>query len=261
MVWKFARVIAHRGGGILAPENTIAGIAVGSSYGFKGVEFDVMLTKDRVPVLMHDDSTGRTVRSLIPGVGEHTSEELLNLDAGSWFDTKYSDVRVPLFRDVMNYCNEKQIWMNIEIKPYPGFEYETGTVVAQETRKFFEALPQTSEDALPLFSSFSYESLQAAKIAAPGIPRGYLIHNLDDVPDWKAKCHEINAYSVHICHKHLTPELAEEIKKEGFGLFCYTVNKIERAKEIISWGVDSFCTDRLDLFADFRFPEKPVLIH
>lgn len=254
MVWQFARLIAHRGGGTLAPENTIAAIAHGVSEGYHAVEFDVMLSKDRIPVLMHDEYTGRTVKSSIKGVGDHLAEELLSLDAGSWFDaTKYSHVRVPLFTDVLSYCQQNKVWMNIEIKPYPGVEELTGTVVAASTKTFFDALPDLSANALPLFSSFSYESLLAAKSAAPLFKRGYLIDNLSEVPDWKERCRNLEAYSLHVNHRYLTAALVQEIKSEGLGLFCYTVNNVERAKEIVSWGVDSFCTDRLDLFRDFQF--------
>ncbi|MEG2962031.1 MAG: glycerophosphodiester phosphodiesterase family protein, partial [Janthinobacterium sp.] len=47
--------------------------------------------------------------------------------------------------------------------------------------------------------------------------------------------------------RQLTPELAQEVKGRGFGLFCYTVNTPERASELLAWGVDGFCTDRIDL--------------
>ena len=64
-MWPFPRVIAHRGGGTLAPENTLAGLRCGLAHGYRAVEFDVMLAADGVPVLMHDPAFGRTV----PGIG------------------------------------------------------------------------------------------------------------------------------------------------------------------------------------------------
>ena len=60
-MWPYPKVLAHRGGGTQAPENTIAGLACGLAHGFHAVEFDVMLAKDGVPVLMHDPELGRTV--------------------------------------------------------------------------------------------------------------------------------------------------------------------------------------------------------
>ena len=90
----------------------------------------------------------------------------------------------------------------------------------------------------------------AAKQAAPHIPRGFLIDEI--TPDWRAQLQALGASALHTNHRHLTPSLAKEIKDAGLGLFCYTVNTPERAVEILSWGVDAFCTDRLDLIpADF----------
>src|SRR3981081_2367396 len=60
-MWPYQKVLAHRGGGKLAPENTIAGLQCGLAHGFRAVEFDVMLTRDGVPVVMHDPYLGRTV--------------------------------------------------------------------------------------------------------------------------------------------------------------------------------------------------------
>ena len=74
-MWPFPRIIAHRGGGTLAPENTIAGLRCGLEHGYRAVEFDVMLSADGIPVLMHDPAFGRTV----PGIGNvsETSAALL----------------------------------------------------------------------------------------------------------------------------------------------------------------------------------------
>ena len=60
-MWPYPKVLAHRGGGRLAPENTLAAIRCGYEHGFRAVEFDVMLPADGVPILMHDDTLGRTV--------------------------------------------------------------------------------------------------------------------------------------------------------------------------------------------------------
>ena len=60
-MWNYPRVLAHRGAGTLAPENTLAALRRGFELGFRGVEFDVMATRDDGLVLMHDPFLGRTV--------------------------------------------------------------------------------------------------------------------------------------------------------------------------------------------------------
>jgi len=244
-MWPYPRIVAHRGGGTLAPENTIAGLRAGLAHGFHAVEFDVMLSSDGIGVVMHDPSFGRTV----PGKGSvaaSTAQVLSQMDAGSWFGPQFSQEPVPLFSQFVDFCRGQGIWMNIEIKPVPGHEQATGRWVAETTRTLFASEIAASAVAkTPLLSSFSMEALAAARAAAPELPLGCLF---DTVPsDGEAIARGLQAVAIHTNHKHLTPQRAQAIKSAGFGLFCYTVNTPERAREILSWGVDGFCTDRIDL--------------
>jgi glycerophosphoryl diester phosphodiesterase len=243
-MWPYPKCIAHRGGGKLAPENTIAGLRCGLAHGYRAVEFDVMLARDGVGVVIHDTHLGRTV----PGSGnvfDYDSAELAAMDAGGWFGAAFQGEPVPLFTQFAQFCKANGIWMNIEIKPAPGFEAETGRVVAGITRSMFaQEIAAGDSSRLPLLSSFSAVALAAAQQEAPDVPRGYL---LDQVPaEWEAQAREVGAVAVHTNQKNLTAQLAREIKLAGFGLFCYTVNDPRRARELLSWGVDGFCTDRID---------------
>lgn len=60
MDWPHPRLIAHRCGGALAPENTLAGLRKAFELGYRAVEFDVMLSGDGTPVLIHDETLERT---------------------------------------------------------------------------------------------------------------------------------------------------------------------------------------------------------
>lgn len=252
-MWFYPRVIAHRGGGTIAPENTLAAMRCGMEHGFCAVEFDVMLSSDRIPVLMHDTQFGRTVRGS-GKVSETTAAQLAAMDAGAWFGSEFSGEPVPSFEQVVHYCKQNGIWMNVEIKPAPGHETETGKVVAETARRLFAAeiavqtgtpVPGQNHNRLPLFSSFSCDALMAAREAAPEIPRGYLV---DAIPgDWQEKLQQLGAVALHTNHRKLVPEQVMAVKRAGYGLFCYTVNTPERATEILEWGVDAFCTDRIDL--------------
>jgi glycerophosphoryl diester phosphodiesterase len=191
---------------------------------------------------------------------------LTKIDVGTWYaeaaglvksDTDKSEtITIPLFSSVVEYCIANDIWMNVEIKPVPGYEVQTGEVVARTLSEYFPASAVTSTTTctstasglLPLFSSFSYEALKAASTVAPHIPRGYLITSLSAVPNWQERMVSLSGVSVHTDHKTLSPDQVVEIKCQGYGIMCYTVNAVERAEEITGWGVDSFCTDRLDLF-------------
>ena len=244
-MWNYPKILAHRGAGKLAPENTVAALRCGLAHGFRAIEFDVMLARDGVPVVMHDPYLGRTVAGS-GNVYDYDAAELSTMDAGLWFAPQFKGEPVPLFTDFVAFCKANAIWINIEIKPAPGYEAETGRVVASLTHSMFEAeLAGAGVAALPLLSSFSSVALAAARDAAPDLARACL---LDTLPhDWQAQANALGAVAIHTNQKHLTLAQAVQIKQAGFGLFCYTVNDPARARELLSWGMDGFCTDRIDL--------------
>jgi glycerophosphoryl diester phosphodiesterase len=253
VTWPYARVVAHRGGGTLAPENTLAAVKEGARLGFRAIEFDVMLARDGIPVVLHDPYLGRTV----PGSGaipDYDAAELAAMDAGSWFSTAFAGEPVPYFVEYAQYCKANGIWMNIEIKPVDGHEAATGATVARIAAALFA--DELGTPAAPLLSSFSMAALAAAREAAPDLARACLFDRLP--PDWQAQATALGAVAIHTSHKHLTETNAHAIKAAGFGLLCYTVNAPARARTLLAWGVDALCTDRLDLigpgFAKINYP-------
>jgi glycerophosphoryl diester phosphodiesterase len=244
-MWPYPRILAHRGGGSLAPENTLAGLRAGMAAGFRAVEFDVMLARDGVPVVLHDPLLGRTVAAS-GFVFEHDAAALATCDAGSWFSAEYAGEPVPLFADYIRICCAHGVWMNIEIKPAPGFERETGAVVARMTAALFaDALAAGQVACVPLLSSFSEVALEAARAAAPGLPRAWLLDALPD--DWAARARALGVVALHLWQRALTAGQVAAVKAASLGVFCYTVNDTARARELLAWGVDAFCTDRIDL--------------
>ncbi len=135
-MWPYPRTLAHRGGGTLAPENTLAALRCGLAYGYRAVEFDVMLASDGVPVVVHDPELGRTVAGS-GHVNDYTAAQLGAMEAGAWFGAAFAGEGVPTFDAVVAYCKAQRIWMNIEIKPAPGFDVPTGAAVARATRDYF----------------------------------------------------------------------------------------------------------------------------
>jgi glycerophosphoryl diester phosphodiesterase len=237
-MWTYpSAVLAHRGGGKLAPENTIAALRCGLKHGFRAVEFDVMLARDGMPVVIHDPYLGRTI-SGAGNVFDYDSHELAHMDAGAWFAPQFKGEGVPLFDAFGAFCHRHGIWMNVEIKPAPDFETVTGQVVAQATAHMAAA-------GTPLLSSFSEAALAAAREAAPQLPRALLFDQVPD--DWEARARTLEVVAIHLNHRRIDATLAAAIRAAGFGLFCYTVNSPERARELFAMGVDALCTDRIDL--------------
>jgi glycerophosphoryl diester phosphodiesterase len=238
-VWPYPRIIAHRGGGVLAPENTLAGLELARNLGFQGVEFDVKLTEDGTPILIHDDTLDRTTDGQ-GSVADYAYLEVSELDAGGWFGNEFIGEPVPAFAAAAALCQAAGLWANVEIKPYPGRERETGEVVARMARLLW-----SGTDLPPLLSSFSAIALEAAAVEAPELPRALLVV---DVPvNWQAQMQRLQCVSLHASHRHLNAALVKAVHDAGCGVLAYTVNDSLLALELLDWGVDALVTDQLDV--------------
>jgi glycerophosphoryl diester phosphodiesterase len=246
--WPWPRLLAHRGGGVLAPENTLEAIDIGFARGFRAAEIDAALTADDVPVLLHDDTLERTSN----GHGALAAlrlADLAGLDFGAWHSPAFAGARIPTLAATLEHCAARGVWLNVEIKPTPGREAQTGTRVAQVVGARYPrgADGAPSDPATPLLSSFSVDSLRSARAAAPWLPRALLVEKFP--AGWQALARELGCVAVHCDHHHLTPELARAVHDEGRALFCYTVNDAARLALLRSWGMDAACTDRIDVLS------------
>lgn len=238
ITWPYPPIAAHRGGGSLAPENTLAAIDVGARYGHTMIEFDAKLALDGEIFLLHDDTLDRTSNGW--GVaGELPWEKLVQLDAGNWYSSAFKGERLPLLAQVAARCKQHGMMVNIEIKPTTGCDEETGRVVALAASQLWQG--QTA----PLLSSFSVAALAAAQRSVPELPRGLLLDQWDD--NWLELTQRLGCVSLHINHNALTAERVSALKAAGLRILVYTVNSPERARLLLSWGVDCICTDRIDL--------------
>lgn len=238
--WLYPQWIAHRGGGALAPENTLAAFRTGAAYGFRMYECDVKLSADGQLFLLHDDTLDRTTS----GQGradQYTFGELARLDAGSWYSPAFAGEPVPHLAAIVRHVRSQNHLINIEIKPVPGRDVATGAAVALDARSWWQdaAIP-------PLLSSFSLDALHAARKVAPELPRAWLV----DVPPegWLEQLASIDAIALDINHQHLTERMVQQAHAAGYAVLCYTVNDAARAAELVRWGVVSLITDRLELF-------------
>jgi glycerophosphoryl diester phosphodiesterase len=232
------RWIAHRGGGTLAPENTLAGIRLAADMGFRAVEFDVMLSGQGTPVLMHDETLARTTNGA-GRVAETDDAVLFALDAGG-------GEPVPRLVDALALCRQCNLAVNLEIKPSSGMALATADAIAA-------CVPAAwSGDAPPLvFSSFSRTALQRIRAVLPAVPRALLLAELP--PDWLACLVEVDAGALHCPAEVITPEVLALASAHHLPVRCYTVDDPEQAKRLFDLGVESIFTDRLDLFAKSFF--------
>ena len=238
--WPYPRWIAHRGAGKLAPENTLAAFELGASHGYRMFECDVKLSADDVLFLLHDATLERTTN----GHGQARAQrwqDLSRLDAGSWHSARFEGQRLASFETIARYCLGKGYLLNIEVKPTPGLEAATGTALANAAARLWKdaAVP-------PLLTSFQTESLRAARLAQPQLPRGLLLDKL--TPDWLASALELECAAI-VCDYRLWDEASvAQARQAGLKTLSYTVNDAASVQRLLDLGTDGIITDRVDRF-------------
>ncbi len=247
--WPYPRWVAHRGAGKLAPENTLAAFRVGAGHGYRMFECDVKLSADGVPFLLHDATLERTSkgpRQIAEGAsnvaGDHPWAALAQLDAGSWHSRAFAGEPLPSFENIARYCLHNGFFLNIEIKPTPGFERVTGEVVAQHAARLWQ-----SAAVPPLLTSFQPEALQAARDAQPLLPRGLLLDSLWS--GWMETAQKLGCVAVVCNHALWDKASVGQARDARLRCVSYTVNDEWAAQRLLDLGTDSIITDRVDLFS------------
>ncbi len=233
---RVPRLIGHRGAKASAPENTLAGIRQAHREGAVWVEFDVRLTADGHPILMHDDTLDRTTDGHGP-VAAATLEDIRRLDAGTRFGAAFHGERVPMLSEALALLGELDMGFNLEIKPCPGREVET----AQAAMTMLTA-HWPGDRPTPIVSSFSHAALAAARAVDPERATfGYLVEALP--AGWRDEAVRLGCRSVHVGWRNLTRSQARAVKAAGFLLLVWTVNEPPRARELLAWGADAVISD------------------
>ncbi len=231
---KLPRLMGHRGAAGHAPENTLISLRKAKDFGLGWVEFDVQLTGDGVPVLMHDDTLHRTAGDRRK-IAQLPLSEVATLDAGSWFDPAFAGETVPLFAEAIALLGALNLAANIEIKPSPGLARETAIAAIELAQaRWPQNLP------IPLISSFDVPALEEVQRLWPEAPRGYLVRQLP--ADWQKTAERLECISMHLWHPGLTAERIAKVKAAGFQTAAYTVNSAERAEALFAMGLDCAIT-------------------
>lgn len=236
--WHYPRLIAHRCGGALAPENTLAGLVIAARLGVKAVEFDAMLSADGVPVLIHDETLERTTNSR-GNVADTLLETLLSLDAGSHHHPAFAGEGIPTLAAALVLCDQLNLAVNLEIKPASGQDEVTGATVAV-------LAASCAPRAGLILSSFSMAALAAARDAAPTLSRALLVEAIPDA--WAVQLADYGCEALHASAWQLEPAKLQAVLAAGVPLACYTVNQRGQAEALFAAGVSAVFSDRPDLF-------------
>lgn len=226
-------IYAHRGASGSAPENTMAAFKKAFSLGSHGIECDVQMTKDGKLVICHDELVDRTTdgKGLIK---DKTYEQIMALDAGSWFDSKYKGERMPLLEELLEFVKESGMYFNLELKTgivqYNGIEEKVVDMV-----KSYGLLDKT------IFSSFNHYSIYEIKCKCPEAFTGALYMEGLYKP-WKY-LESIKCDCAHIFYMAAQPTITEGLLQNGYTINTFTVDDLDTAKMLVKSGVEGIITN------------------
>lgn len=240
MTLSLPKIIGHRGACAYAPENTLASIYTAHDIGIEWVELDVKLTKDMVPIILHDDTLERTTS----GSGQVIDTDYLeiqDLEAGSWFGESFIGEPVPSLEQVIEVLCELDMSLNLEIKPCPSRERETAEAVLDILANYWE------EHDRILLSSFQIQSLEVCQEMAPEWSRGLLI-NEDFPAHWTDIARHLAPTTLNINGNTVQEGQLASFVDYGKPVLAYTINDEVRADWLFEKGVKAIFSDSPDIF-------------
>ena len=222
------KLIGHRGVKNLKPENTLESITKAFDLGLECVEIDVKVSKDNIPLLLHDDTLDRTTN----GSGlvcDFTFDQINQLDAGYFFYKSKTDIKVPSLRSVLDLIKRKQKYLNIELKPNKNYEKLNVEKTLQEINKI-------SYDKI-YFSSFDLSSCITLKETAPHCKCGFLNHdftqfNINETIDI---CKKYNFFSCGINLNLFSNSVVNQFIENEIQVTVYADNNISKVQAHNLW--------------------------
>ena len=225
--------IAHRGFSGIYPENTMIAFEKAIEAGCDGIELDVQLTKDGVPVIMHDEKVNRTTN----GTGylkDYTFAEAQKLNAKYRYENYNIFCGVPSLREYFELVKDKEIITNVELKNsvilYKNLEEKVLALIDEyDLRKRI------------IISSFNYLSVVKMKEMAPDMKYGFLEESI--VLDAAKYAKKYGIDYLHPSWQSVTEDYCRQAKEEGVGINTWTINNVALIKKMQTLGVHGVITN------------------
>jgi glycerophosphoryl diester phosphodiesterase len=233
--------IAHRGASGILPENTLPAFLQALDLGAKAIEFDVQLTRDLVPVVIHDETLERTTDGT-GRVEDRTLAELLRLDAGAWFAPELAGTRIPTLEETLDALAGRAT-LNIELKPDSRCEALVERVLALVGRF---GLLETA-----VFSSFEPAALELLRRRSAEARIGVLAAS-GPIASFLARAEMLRAVNLHPAAALVDRALIEQAHGLGLQVWVWTVNSPRRMAALAAMGVDGIFSDHPDRVASLR---------
>jgi glycerophosphoryl diester phosphodiesterase len=246
-------IFAHRGGSALGPENTLAAFDLGLQAGADGLELDVRLSADGVPVVHHDATLDRTTSHGGP-LAARTAAELAQIDAGyrfaanGGFPFRKRGIGIPSLRGVLLRYQDVPIVIEMKVD-----SAEMGQAVAQDI------LAAGAVDRVCI-AGYGAQSAAAARAALPGaassathpevrlaVYRGFA--------RWPVRQASYGGYQVPERNglvRFVSPRFIRDAHMAGLKVQVWTVDDERDMRRLLDWGVDGLISNRPDLAVRVR---------
>jgi glycerophosphoryl diester phosphodiesterase len=218
------------------------------------IELDVLLTKDGVPVVIHDNNLERLAG--IKGMITDTDyEEVQKMDVGSWFAISYKEERIPTLREVLSWAKDR-ISLNIEIKAESVTDQAAGGI----EEKVIHLIREYEMEEYVLLSSFDYRAVERFTLLAPEIASAILYDK--DKSKGKAASGLMRMYKssyFNVNWRYLTLFSFHKPDIDAHLMMVYTVNSRRLMRKLLRKGVNGIFSDRPDLLkvvADKEISER-----
>ena len=232
----------HRGASYHAPENTLAAFRLARGLGADGVELDVQLSRDGIPVVMHDDTVDRTTNGS-GAVADVVLCSLKTLDAGGWFSPGSAGEPVPTLAEVFEAVGQ-DLLLNLELKAVgleqTGLEQAVASLVARH-----------GMESRVLISSFNPMALQRVREADVRLPLALLYGPQlpqETLARWVDGLRPLTA--LHPEYHLLNEGRLSWARQHGCRVNTWTVDEPEDMRRLLALGVDGIITDRPDLLRE-----------
>ncbi|MFK3980253.1 glycerophosphodiester phosphodiesterase [Micromonospora sp. NPDC050397] len=235
-------VIAHRGASAVAPENTLVAQDIARSNGAEWIENDVQPSKDGVPFVLHDSTVDRTTNGT-GAIRSLTSAQLKQLDAGSWFGSQFTGVRIPTLAEQLADLRTKGGKLLLEIK---------GAHSKTEVARIIDIIRAEQMTSRVFIQSFETNALRYSYELAPEIPLGLLRSTLDADPVAIARQYHLTAYNPAVAALTGRPAVITSLHTAGVALMVWTVDSASQWQTLKGLGVDGVITNRAPELVDWN---------
>lgn len=238
-------VIAHRGASAYAPENTHSAFKMAIQMKAEMIELDLLLSKDGIPVVIHDELLKRTTGEK-GNVSDYTLAELKEMETGAWSNEQFKGEPLPTLEEVLAYTKDV-IAVNIEIK------HDAVTDTAQDgiVDKALELVYQAKMQDQVIFSSFDYRVMEHLNELDPNISKALLYEKRQSgslSPKQLVEKYAVDAFNCS--YKELTEEWISELTSNNIPFFVYTVNEPELMEKITKAGARGIFSDYPDVLKE-----------